>query len=140
MVNVVLDTNILVASLLKSNGSSRKALRAVIANTDKFQIVYSSQIFDEYKAVLSRPLIQTRGLSPEATALLELLQEISLPIIPKAIPALVYPDDEDKPFLEAAVYANGILLTNNVKDFPFIGDNFRILQPDEFLAVIKKLK
>ena len=39
---------------------------------------------------------------------------------------------KDKPFLEAAVYVSGVLVTNNVRDFPFAG--VRILRAGEFLT------
>ena len=52
--------------------------------------------------------------------------------MPKAISTLVYhPDAKYKPFLEAAVYVGGVLITNNVRDFPFAG--VRILKAGEFL-------
>ena len=45
---------------------------------------------------------------------------------------ILYPDEKDRPFLEAAVYCEGLLLTNNLADYPFIG--VTILAPEEFLA------
>ena len=58
-------------------------------------------------------------------------------MVPKAIPALVYPDEKDKPFLEAAVYVNGVLVSNSTKDYPFAG--VRILRAGEFLRFAAKL-
>ena len=46
-----------------------------------------------------------------------------------------YPDAKDKPFLEAAVYVGGVLITNNVRDYPFAG--VRILQVGEFLRFLE---
>ena len=39
---------------------------------------------------------------------------------------------KDRPFLEAAVYANALLLTNNLRDFPFI--DVKVIAPEESLS------
>lgn len=132
MISVVVDTNVLAASLMKKSGSNRRALRKIIDPRFPFQLVYSSQIADEYVDVLSRPFIASKGLMEEGEGLFRLVLEVGQQIVPKFIPAIVYPDEKDRPFLEAAVYSNAILLTNNLKDFPFIG--VTVIAPKEFLA------
>lgn len=132
MINVVLDTNVLMAALIKRNGPNRIALRKVLNPDSPFRICYSSQIADEYADVLRRHPISSRGLTPEAEALCRLVLDVGDEIIPKFIPAIVYPDDKDRPFLEAAVYADAILLTNNLRDFPFLG--VHVVALEEFLA------
>lgn len=132
MINVIIDTNVLMAALIKKSGSNRATLRKVLDPRGPFRICYSSQISDEYTEVLHRYPISSRGLVPEAEALFRLILDVGDQIVPKFIPAIVYPDDKDRPFLEAAVYAKVILLTNNLRDFPFIGVN--IVAPEEFLA------
>lgn len=131
MLDIILDTNILVATLLQPGGSNRKVLRTVLAQPHTFRICYSSQMWDEYRDVLARPIITARGLSREADALLALLGEVGTEIVPKPVYAVVYPDRKDRPFLEAAVYTNGLLITNNLKDFPFAG--VVVLGPEDFL-------
>ncbi len=131
MIPVVLDTNILMASLLKESGSNRAALAKVIDPRTPFTVFYSSQMADEYAEVLSRPPIVSRGLVDEAEALFRLIMDVGEQIVPKYIPALVYPDVKDRPFLEATVYVEGILLTNNLKDYPFLG--VTVIGPDTFL-------
>lgn len=86
---------------------------------------------DEYEDVLARPVITSVGLSEDASELIELLRDFGSQVIPKFLPALVYPDHKDKPFLEAVVYVGGILITNNLKDFPFVGA--KICAPQQFL-------
>ena len=134
MIDVVLDTNVLVAALISPDGDHAAVLRVVVSRPDVFNLVVSSQIVDEYRDVLSRGIITLRGLKPEADELVALIEEIAEEVIPKSIPALVYPDDKDKPFLEAAVYANAVLVTNNTKDYPFAG--VRILKAGEFLRFV----
>lgn len=132
MIDVVLDTNVLVAALLKPRGEHARALVKVLENPGAFNLVVSSQIVEEYRDVLGRSVITLRGLKPEADALLELVTSVADEVVPKAIPVLVYPDEKDKPFLEVAVYVSGILISNNTKDYPFAG--VRVLKAGEFLS------
>lgn len=132
MIDVIVDTNVLVASLLKGNGPNRAALRKILDPDMPLQLCYSSQIVDEYRDVLSRRLIVSRGLAPQAQALLDIVLEAGDEIVPKYVPAIVYPDEKDRPFLEAAVYVRGIILTNNLRDFPFLG--VTTVAPDELLS------
>ncbi len=131
MIDVVLDTNVLVATLLTPRGDHARVLITVLENPDVFNFVVSSQIEDEYRDVCGRSIVSLRGLSQEAAALLELVCSVAEEVVPKAIPALVYPDEKDKPFLEAAVYVDGVLVSNNTKDYPFAG--VRIMKAGEFL-------
>lgn len=137
MIGVVLDTNVLVATLLTPEGEHARALMKILEHPEAFEIVVSSQIADEYRDVLGRSLITLRGLSDEAAALLGLVLEVAVEVVPKFIPALVYPDEKDKPFLEAAVYVEGLLISNNTKDFPFAG--VRILKAGEFLRFVEAM-
>ncbi len=132
MINVVIDTSVLMDALIKRTGPNRAALRLLLDPASPFHICYSSQISDEYVDVLHRAPISSRGLIPEADALLALVKDVGEELIPKYIPAIVYPDSDDRPFLEAAVYADAVLLTNNIKDYPFLG--VTVIAPDEFLA------
>lgn len=131
MISVVLDTNVLVAALINRSGSNRAALRKAFDPKVPFSICYSSQMADEYADVLHRSIIVYRGLAREAESLLDLVLDAGEQIVPKFIPAIVYPDDKDRPFLEAAVYVDAVLLTNNLKDYPFLG--VHVVAPEEFL-------
>lgn len=132
MINVVVDTNVLMASLLKQNGPNRAALRKVLDPASPLQLCYSSQMADEYRDVLHRFPIVSRGLVEVADGLLRLVLMAGEEIVPEYVPAIVYPDEKDRPFLEAAVYVDGVLLTNNVRDFPFLG--VTVIGPEEFLG------
>lgn len=132
MVNVVVGANVLMASLLKPSGANRRVLRKIVDPATPLRICYSSQMVDEYRDVLHRFPISSRGLTNAADALLRLVLDLGDEIVPKFVPAIVYPDEKDRPFLEAAVYANAVLLTNNLKDFPFLG--VTVIGPEDFLA------
>lgn len=136
MVSVVLDTNVLVASILKPSGEYARVFAFILSNLDKFQIVVSSQVRDEYSEVLSRRFITLRGLSRVALGLLEIIDDIALEVIPKSLGHLAYPDVDDKPFVELAAYTNSIIITNNVLDFPFA--DLKVLRAGEFLELFAK--
>lgn len=132
MIPVVFDTNVLVAALIKPRGPNRDVLRILIGNDDVFEICYSSQMMAEYEDVLSRPVVTGRGLADNARRLITLVRRVGSEVVPKLVSAVVYPDPDDRPFLEATTYVDGVLVTNNLKDCPFLGVN--ILGPDEFLT------
>lgn len=131
MVPLVIDTNVLLAALIAPDGPNMRALRAIVGNLDCFEVCFSSQILSEYEDVLSRPIVSMRGLDPEARALLSLVKSIGHEVVPTAIDYVVYPDRKDKPFLEAAIDTKAVLITNNLKDFPFVG--VVVLGPEDFL-------
>lgn len=135
MIDVIVDTNVLVAALLKKGGPNRAALRKVIDPRTPLQICYSSQMVSEYREVLGRRLVASRGLSEQAEALLNIVLDAGDEVVPKFLPAIVYPDEKDRPFLEAAVYVDGIILTNNLKDFPYLGVS--VIGPEELLSWCK---
>jgi len=135
VLDVIIDTNVLAAALLRPEGSNAKALREILADSDRFNPCYSSVIIAEYEDALSRPLFTGRGLGTEALQLLELIKELGEEVIPKPVYAAVYPDRTDRPFLEAAVYVNGLLLTNNLKVFPFA--DVTVMAPEAFLDWLK---
>lgn len=136
MIPVVLDTNVLVAALFAPDGDHARVLMELLGRLDDYEMVVSSQIVDEYEDVLSRPMITMRGLADEARALLSLVLAHAHEVVPRSLGHLVYPDIKDKPFLEAAVYVDGVLITNNLRDFPFLG--VRILRAGEFLSFLRR--
>ena len=71
MINIVLDTNVLMAALIKKDGANRVALRKMLDPGNVFRFCYSSQMIDEYTEALRRYPISLRGLTSEADALLE---------------------------------------------------------------------
>ncbi len=136
MISVVLDTNVLVASVLKPSGEYSRALGFILSNLDTFQISISSQVRDEYAEVLSRRFITLRGLSKVASGLLEIIDEVATEVVPKSLSHLAFPDVDDKPFVELAVYTNSIIITNNVQDFPFA--DLKVLRAGEFLKLFHR--
>ena len=90
----------------------------------------------EYEEVLARPVITARGLQEETRALLSLIRRVGSEVVPKPVYAVAYPDLDDRPFFECAVYVEGALVTNNLKDYPFLG--VTSLGPEEFLGWLEE--
>jgi putative PIN family toxin of toxin-antitoxin system len=126
---VVLDTNVLVAGLLKPFGPSAAVLR--LAVTGKIRLAHDYRILSEYRDVLSRPAF---GFAPASIdALLAQIGEDGIPVTPP--PASVrLPDPTDAPFWEAAGGSRaGALITGNKRHFLGIKAGVRVFSPSEFL-------
>lgn len=131
MLNIILDTNVIFSALNTPQGSCAKVLRIILAHPETFQLLYTSHIFDEYKAVLYRPKLTCRVATPIIDAMLSLLERAGAQTISQPLDWLVYPDRKDKAFIEAAIYNHALLLTCNMRVFPFA--DVKALFPDEFL-------
>ena len=118
------------AALIKKGGPNRAALRKALDPRSPFRVCYSSQMFDEHEEVLARYPISSRGLTSEAEALLRLIAEVGDQIVPKFIPAIVYPDGRP-PLPRGTVYAEAILLRNN-RAITHLG--ITAIAPEEFLS------
>jgi uncharacterized protein len=131
---VVLDTNVLVAGLLKPFGPSAAGLRLVL--TGLLQAAHDYRILTEYREVLSRPVF---GFAPAAVnALLIQIEEDGVPVTPPPV-SFSWPDPTDAPFWEAALAAGaGFLITGNKRHFPKKKEGPRVVSPAELLAEFEK--
>lgn len=131
---VVIDTNVLVSALLASRDDSPTV--QIISKMIQGYIVpvYSDEIMDEYREVLSRtkfkfPVDATRYL-------LAAIEKYGLNVSPTAID-IILPDMKDLPFYEVVMEKrmdDAYLVTGNKKHFPI--EPF-ILTPREFLDIMK---
>lgn len=115
MMRAVVDTNILVSSLLRPGSLPDAVLQSVVAGT--LTPVLCDAIFDEYAAVLARPRFGfPASLVRELLLLLRLQADwVSLPPY-DGRPHL--PDPSDWPFLGCALAARCAVVTGNLKHFP----------------------
>jgi putative PIN family toxin of toxin-antitoxin system len=127
---VVLDTNVLVAGLLKPFGPSAAVLRLVLTGT--VQAAHDYRILAEYREVLSRPVF---GFAPAAVgALLTQIEEDGVPVTPPPV-SFPGPDPTDAPFWEAALTAVAdFLITGNQRHFPKKKEGPRVVSPAEFMT------
>jgi putative PIN family toxin of toxin-antitoxin system len=125
--NVVLDTNILVSSLLKPGGNPTKLIKSM--SEGKIVPYYDRRIWAEYCNVLWRPKLKLP--TPENAELLEIIEWFGVPIVALSydIPMI---DESDRPFYETAKAAKAYLITGNAKHFP--KEPF-IVSPAKFLEI-----
>ena len=132
MIRVVLDTNIIVSALLQPLGQPARIF--VLALGGSVQLCVSGAVYAEYEEVICRP--RFRRNEEIIAGALKAIRERSLWVRPAgAIRAC--PDPEDNMFLECAVAAQaGFLVTGNIKDFPVMWGETRIVTARRFLDTI----
>ena len=114
----VIDTNVLVSSLLSKNDLS--ATSQVVIRMIKGEIipVYSSKILSEYYEVLTRK--KFRFPSEQVESLLNTIEKYGILVEPSPT-GVVLPDIKDLPFYEVVMEKrsdDAYLVTGNQKHFP----------------------
>ncbi len=123
--HVVIDTNVLVSSLLSKDGSPAKIISMVLDGI--LTPCYDSRILIEYRNVLMRP--KFGFLESEVNALLDWIESYGKSVV--AIPLNIdFIDEDDKKFFEVAKYCHAKLITGNLKHFP---EDENIMSVSEFL-------
>lgn len=133
--NVVVDTNVLVAGLLSPFGPPGEIVRMIASGA--LRVCYDARILTEYDEVLARPRFK---LNPEhIQALLDQIKAEGLSIAGRPLPAKL-PDPADEPFLETACEGKvECLITGNLKHFPpRKRQGVAVLSPREFLDRYRK--
>lgn len=137
MVDLVVDTNVLVGALLRGGGASRRVLRACL--TGAYRPVVGAALFTEYEDVLSRADLWAGALVPpaEREAVFDALISRSrwVEVFFAWRPNL--PDEADNHLVELAVAGNAAaIVTRNTRDlergelrFP----QFQVLTPEQCL-------
>lgn len=133
--NIVLDTNVLVAGLLSPFNAPGEIVRMTSAGI--LQLCYDARILSEYSAVLHRSKFHLN--SRHVDALLDQIKAnghhaIGVPL-KKSLP-----DMSDEPFLEVAIAGKvTCLITGNLKHYPHAdGEDIKILSPSDFLFFYRK--
>jgi putative PIN family toxin of toxin-antitoxin system len=132
-VHLVIDTNVLVSGLLKSDGPPGRILDSVVQAI--IVPVYSPAILTEYQAVLVR---RKFNFDPQnVIALLELIVSEGLLISRARRLKLHFRDAGDRPFYECAAAAGCPLVTGNSRDFPTKGP-VEIISPAQAMGALRK--
>lgn len=135
--NVVLDTNVLVAALRSRNGTSYQILMALAEN--QFVNNISVPLFAEYQDVLKRTdLLPHMGIN-EIDIVLDFIAQQSRHRKIFYLWRPVLKDPKDDLVLELAVESNSCIVTFNVKDF--IGaEKFgvSVITPQNLLTIIRE--
>ena len=129
MIRVVLDTNIILSSLLQPLGPPAKVL--YLARRGFLELCVSGPVYAEYEEVLQRP--RFRRIETAIDPTLQFIRENSLWVRP-AESLRVCRDPDDDIFLECAQEAGASwLVTGNVRDFPAVWHGAEIVTPRKFL-------
>ena len=124
---VVVDTSVLVSSLLKPHSIPAKILNLILSR--EVIICADSRIINEYNDVLLRDKFSF----PETLVndLISYIKSIVMLVSPPPLQIEVI-DPGDLPFIEVAHYLNIPIITGNAKHFKGL-KNIEILTPDEFI-------
>lgn len=134
--NVIIDTNVIIASLLTSHEDSATAKVMDLFYNDKINVYYSDDIYKEYEDVINRPKFNFD--KDKIEAILLYIKQNAIKFNPEAIEAEMI-DIKDKPFYEIVLderIKDSKLITGNIKHFP---SNPKIITPIEFLEEYTKI-
>jgi putative PIN family toxin of toxin-antitoxin system len=131
MLNVVLDTNVLVSSLLSQKSWPAKILDLILS--DHVQVVYDDRILGEYEEVLSRPELQIPP--PRMLAVIDYIELTGRFVTPEPLPAEGYTDPDDIMFAEVFITSNAdALITGNLRHYkPLLKQDALVLSPAQFM-------
>jgi len=133
--NIVLDTNVLIAGLLSPFGPCGKIVRMV--SSGKLALSLDARILAEYEEVLRRP--KFRFEEDKVASLLDHIEcrghKVGSSPLPHALP-----DPADEPFLEVAIAGQAAcFVTGNQIHFPpKLCMGVKVLSPSQFLSFYKK--
>lgn len=134
--SVIIDTNILVSSIISPKGVCRKVITDILKDT-KTDLFISNEILNEYHEILNRKKFsKIAGFSSEAVILLIAISEFGILLEPK-VRIDILKDKADNKFLELAVESKAdYLITGNVNDFNFKSyKTTEIISPKKFLDI-----
>jgi uncharacterized protein len=131
---VVIDTNVLVSGLLSPYGPPGEIVRMV--SSGALTLCFEARILSEYSRVLRRPKFPFR--KEEIRALLEQIQSKGTVVAPEPLAGRLV-DPQDEAFLEAAIAGKvRMLVTGNLKHYPFGVHQVRTVSPTAFLEHYRK--
>jgi putative PIN family toxin of toxin-antitoxin system len=135
--NIVLDTNVLVAGLLSPFGACGEIVLMVASG--EITLSFSARILSEYDEVLRRPKFNLE--EEKVTALLDYISHQGQAVATSPL-AHSLPDPDDETFLETTIASQAAcLVTGNQNHFPAgLCHGIMIYSPREFLNFYKKQK
>jgi putative PIN family toxin of toxin-antitoxin system len=133
--NIVLDTNVLVAGLLSPFGPCGEIVRMV--SSGELTLCLDARIISEYREVLKRP--KFRFAEDKVEALLDFVG-LSGRTVASSPLRKPLPDPADEPFLEVAIAGGAeCLVTGNRVHFPArLRQRVKVFSPREFLTHYRK--
>ena len=131
MLNVVIDTNVIISALLSPDGHSALIVDKIF--DELLKPVYYEKILIEYTAVLARPRFHFS--IKDQINVVDGLKKYGIEIQP--LPCdFHFSDESDRIFYEAAKSANAYLVTGNARHFP---DDPLIINPAKCVDLMNQL-
>jgi len=133
--NIVLDTNVLVAGLLSPFGPCGQIVRMV--SSGEQVLSFDARILAEYEEVLARPKFKFD--KDKIATLLDHIEHRGV-MVASAPLSRSLPDIDDEAFLEVAIAAQAIcIVTGNQIHFPSdLCQGVKIFSPADFLSFYKQ--
>lgn len=134
MCYVVIDTNVLVSSLLSKHDNAATVLVIDKLFSGDIIPIYSKEILSEYHEVLRRK--KFKFSEQLISDFLESIERLGVNIIPDPSGEII-PDIKDLPFYEVVLEKrdeNAYLVTGNIKHFP---NKPFIVTPNELLEILE---
>jgi putative PIN family toxin of toxin-antitoxin system len=133
--NIVIDTNVLVAGLLWPFGACGEIVRLI--SSGELTLYFDARILSEYSEVLHRPKFNFE--EEKVATILDYIVYRGQAVAPSPISNSL-PDPDDEPFLETALACHAAcLVTGNQSHFPVdLCQGIKVLSPKEFLTFYKE--
>jgi putative PIN family toxin of toxin-antitoxin system len=128
MIKAVLDTNVLVSSLLSIHSNPAQVL--LLVTSRELQPIYSSDMLVEYWAVLRRPRFAFPG--DQVDRLINGIIRHGTTVKVPAPSVVTMTDETDRKFYDAAQCAGAWLITGNTRHYP--AEPF-VVPPAEFVRM-----
>ena len=131
MLTVVLDTNVVVSSLLSQKSWPAKILDLIMS--DHIQVAYDDRILGEYEEVLSRPELHIHP--SRMFAIIDHIELTGKLVTPEPMPADGYTDPDDIMLAEVFITSNAdALITGNLRHYkPLLKQDALVLSPAQFM-------
>ncbi len=135
--NVVIDTNVMVAGLLSPFGTCGEIVRMI--SSGELMLCFDARILSEYNEVLLRPKFKFE--ETKVAALLDYIVHSGRTVAPSPLTSSL-PDADDEPFLEIAIAGRAVcIVTGNQNHFPSkLCQGIKVFSPVEFINFYKKQK
>ena len=135
MLKVVLDTNVLISSII-SDGKSRELLKKGIAN--QYRIITSDLILKELETVLCRPKFKTR--QEEVNRIIHALNKTAHVVAVKTTIKAVKKDPQDDMIIETALDGEAQIIVTGDNHLLALErfQDIRIITIEEMLTYLKK--
>jgi putative PIN family toxin of toxin-antitoxin system len=133
--NIVLDTNVLVAGLLSPFGPCGQIVRMV--SSGELTLSFDARILAEYEEVLDRPKFKFE--KDRVAAFLDHIEHRGFMTASSPLSRSL-PDIDDDPFLEVAIAAQtSCIVTGNLIHFPSeLCQGIKVFAPADFLAFYRQ--